>query len=170
MSAFLTDELRRAIQGTPKPLIVCGAGVTIDATHGAAPNWQTLIERGIRRIADLDLNASGWASSALDGLGTASSDDWISIADEITARLGGNHNAEFRTWLYDNLGSLKAAREDLLEAIVALECPIATTNYDSLISDFSARPPILWNDYSQALQFLAGTLPGVLHLHGHWHA
>ena len=169
MTEYLRQELRKAIQGNiPKPLIVCGAGVTIQATARRAPNWPDLIASGIRRVADLDSGAASWATNSLAQMATATAKSLIAIADELTDRLGGAGNAEFKTWLKDTIGDLVMANDDLIRAIVGLGCPIATTNYDDILSAVTGLPPIVWSDHVSTLEFLNGQKRGILHLHGHW--
>ena len=101
----------------------------------------------------------------LVGAGTAT---WISIADDVTDKLGGAHNAEFATWLESEVGRLLLGRRDLLDAILGLGCPIATTNYDDILAKASGFQPIEWDDHAGTHQFLRGERTGILHLHGHW--
>jgi len=169
MTEFLRDELRKAVRANHrKPLIVCGAGVSAHATNGVAPTWAKLIHSGIRRVADLDSNAAAWADESTQKLTVGDAATWISVADDITDKLGGAHNAEFATWLESEVGRLAPTRRDLLDAILTLDCPIATTNYDDILLEASGLQPIDWPDHVATLQLLEGKRQGILHLHGHW--
>jgi hypothetical protein len=169
MTEFLRDELRKAVRANHrKPLIVCGAGVSAHATSGVAPTWTKLIRSGIRRVADLDANAAAWADESTQKLTAGDAATWISVADDITDKLGGAYNAEFATWLESEVGGLATTRRDLLDAILALDCPVATTNYDDILVEASGLQPINWPDHVATLQFLEGKRLGILHLHGHW--
>ena len=169
MTEFLREALRRAVQdGEVKPLVVCGAGVSTQATKGVAPSWAKLIRSGIKRVSDLDPNAAIWATEFENKLTDGTTVTWITVADEVTDRLGGAHNAEFSTWLKEEVGKLTPDRNDLLDAILALGCPVATTNYDDIIEKRSGLPPISWNDHASAHRFLRGEQKGIFHLHGHW--
>src|ERR1051326_1180464 len=169
MTEFLREELRKAVRdGLRKPLVICGAGVSTQATDGLAPSWASLIKSGITRVADLDANARKWANESRQTLITGNTATWITVADDVTERLGGPHNAEFATWLPGEVGQLSPARNDLLDAIFALHCPIATTNYDDILEKASGLQPIGWDDHVGTHQFLEGKRPGILHLHGHW--
>src|ERR1051326_1199951 len=100
MTEFLREELRKAVRdGLRKPLVICGAGVSTQATDGLAPSWASLIKSGITRVADLDANARKWANESRQTLITGNTATWITVADDVTERLGGPHNAEFATWL-----------------------------------------------------------------------
>jgi tetratricopeptide (TPR) repeat protein len=169
MTEYLRDELRKAVRaGHRKPLIVCGAGVSTQATDGKAPSWAKLIQSGIKRVADLDANAVAWATERQQKLTVGDTATWIAVADEVTERLGGAHNAEFKTWLENEVGILPLKRRDLLDAIFALGCPVATTNYDDLLAKAGNLQPIIWSDHAATHDFLDGRRKGILHLHGHW--
>jgi hypothetical protein len=170
MTDFLRDEIKKAIQdAVRKPLVICGAGVSIHATDGAAPSWAALIQSGIKRVTDLDASAADWAAQSLNKLvADPSTVNWIGIADDVTEKLGGLDNAEFSSWLGAAVGRITSVRGDLLEAVLALGCPIATTNYDDILVKASGREPITWDDYAGTHQFLQGQRDGILHLHGYW--
>jgi SIR2-like domain len=169
MTEFLREQLRMAVQTQArKALVICGAGVSTQATGGRAPSWAKLIESGIKRVADVDSNAAEWAIVSRQKLTTANTVTWIAVADEVTDKLGGSHNAEFATWLEDEVGKLVSSRQDLLDAILALDCPIATTNYDDILVKASGFSPVIWDDYAGVHKVLQGERQGILHLHGHW--
>jgi hypothetical protein len=169
MTVYLREELIKAIRdAAKKPLIICGAGVSTQATNGIAPSWSRLIESGIKRVADLDANAGEWATESRKRLIALDTATWISIADDVTDKLGGAHNAEFATWLEGEVGKLTPAKHDLLDPILALDCPVATTNYDDILLKASGLQPIEWDDHVGTHQFLRGGREGILYLHGHW--
>jgi len=169
MTAFLREELKKAVRASAhKPLVVCGAGVSIYATDGGAPSWANLIKSGIKRVIDLDTNAAAWAEEGLSKLTAGNTAAWMAVADSVTERLGGVRNAEFATWLKGEIGELVPTRRDLVDAIVALDCPIATTNYDDVLVKASGLHPINWSDHAATHEFLYDRRKGILHLHGHW--
>jgi hypothetical protein len=142
MASQLFNELKEAIASSSrKPLIVCGAGVSVNATRGAAPSWAQLLESGIDRVAELDLDDGTWAAYARSRLKKGKAANWIDVADEITERLGGSGNAEFALWLRTNVGHLKVEDRELIESIKELRCPIATTNYDDVLAAGLNRLP-----------------------------
>jgi tetratricopeptide (TPR) repeat protein len=169
MTSYLREELKKAIlTSSPKPLVVCGAGVSTQATNGLAPLWSDLIHSGIKRASDIDSNANSWAMDAAHRLKTGNSEIWTIVADEVTNRLGGAHNAEFSTWLKDEIAGLRPTNRDLVDAVFSLGCPIATTNYDDILEQASGLPQISWSDHVGTHEFLYAKRPGILHLHGHW--
>lgn len=120
----LLEELRKAIQEPRKPLIICGAGVSTQSTNGKAPSWASLIESGIDHVLALDPNENTWAAYSRTRLQRGSNSERIIVADEVTQKLGGGRNAEFATWLENQVAALKPEKRDLLDAIVALGCPL----------------------------------------------
>lgn len=164
----ILEELRLSIERGPTPLVVCGAGVSTEATAGKAPSWVNLIRSGIQRISFLRSDASAWAAYALERLSGLVAADWIAVAEEVTERLGGKDSLEYRSWLMDQFSGLSPEKTQLLQAIEALGCPLATTNYDSILLRHTNRDLIIWNDYGRVLKFLNGDINGILHLHGHW--
>lgn len=169
MTDYLRDELRRAVRAnSPKPLIVCGAGVSIAATAGKAPTWRRLVDLGVSRVTNLDVNSESWAATARGRLESGDAASAVVVADEVTERLGGSSNAEFATWLQDEFSPLRGTNNELLEAVLALNCPIAKTNYDGILASASGWAPISWSDHAGTLEVLSGKRNGVLHLHGHW--
>src|SRR5262249_19068063 len=75
---------------------------------------------------------------------------------------------EYSRWLRETVGALRVARPEVIEAIISLQLPIATTNYDSLIEQVSGLPQVTWKDGVRVERLLRGDDPGVLHLHGYW--
>jgi len=169
MSEQLINDLREAIASSlHKPLIICGAGVSMAASNQEAPSWLKLLESGIARVVALDPDDGDWAAYARSRLSKNKADEWVVVADEITKRLGGSGNAEFSEWIEASVGHLTIQSTELIDTIKALSCPIATTNYDDLLSSGLGVPSITWDDPDQVHRFLRGDLSGVLHLHGHW--
>lgn len=169
MSEQLINDLKKAIsEDARKPLIVCGAGVSIAATNGSAPSWAKLIEAGIDKVVSLDPDEEDWATFARSRLKKGKPAEWIEVADHVTRSLGGSGNAEFAQWISASVGQLGAVSRDLVDAIAGLGCPVATTNYDDVLANGLGLPPITWDDPDQVARFLRGELRGVLHLHGHW--
>jgi hypothetical protein len=165
----LFEDLKAAIggQANRRPLIICGAGTSIFTSRGRAPGWAALIADAIARLQTLDTTGC----PALDGRQVQKMDTaaLISLADAVTSRFGGVHNAEFGQWLEGSVGHLPASEPELIEVIASLGCPIATTNYDDLISRITHRREINWSDHSAMLRVLNDEPDfGVIHLHGHW--
>ena len=147
----LVNDLKDAIAGDParRPLIVCGAGVSIAASNGRIPSWIGLIADGIARLESLDATPAGlaWAIRARAHLVGADAATLIALADEVTVRFGGQGDAEFANWLEGVVGGVPLTDSGLIEAILSLGCPVATTNYDNLIARTAHRREISWADH-----------------------
>ncbi|CAF1022851.1 unnamed protein product [Didymodactylos carnosus] len=53
----------------------------------------------------------------------------------------------YKTWLIETVGKLLPKKPELIKAIGELECPILTTNYDSLLEDILTKKPLTWNKH-----------------------
>lgn len=167
MPDLLFNELiERIAKG--QVVAVVGAGVSLAATGGAeAAGWGGLLRLGIDRCADVaqPRPASGWADrqrSALDG----DLADLLSVAEQVSVRLGAPSGGEFRLFLRETVGALKPRHTGILEALRDLGIPLATTNYDDLLTTVTSRPPVTWRDGSQVERVLRGDDEGIIHLHG----
>lgn len=170
MSEQLLNDLREAIASSQRrPLIICGAGVSVAATDGAAPSWSALIASGIARVESLDPDEEAWATYSRSRLSKNKPSEWIKVADELTERLGGSRNAEFSEWIEHEVGHLDVKSSEILDALKGLGCPIATTNYDNILSSSLGIPAITWEEPEQVHRFLSDKFRAILHLHGHWH-
>lgn len=139
----------------------------MQATSGLAPSWLKLIESGIERAKNF-APLSTWEAFARERLNANNAEAWIAVADEVTNYLGGSEGGEFRRWLADQFKALTVEDRALLDSLASLGCPIATTNYDDVLSGTLGLPVINWTDPDEVALFLKGESAGVLHLHGHW--
>ena len=177
MTSGLIDALKSNI-AERNVVLVIGTGVSVAATGGAiTASWAGLLRGGIDRAVTFGAGLpSGWKEHALDTLKYAEDNDYLSgilsLSDEITNALGGRDGGEFRSWLRNDIGSLKVSDsgqgKELIEAIGGLGLPITTTNYDGLIEEALARPTSTWTDSSTAQLIIQGTVSNIYHLHGYW--
>lgn len=156
---------------------VVGTGVSIAASGNASTaSWYGLLRSGIDRAATFNHGLPpGWREHVLKDLQYAEDNDYIpdllSAADKVTVALGGKEGGEFRSWLRQDIGSLKVNNghgQDLIQAIDSLALPIVTTNYDTLIESALSRSASTWQDSSAAQLIIQGTTNNLLHLHGVW--
>lgn len=159
------EALRAAISGG-KALIVCGAGVSRAVTGGAAPGWKGLIESAIDSAPKEP--GEDWREHCRGGLKLNDPDTWLSSADMAQRKLGGFASNNYRVWLKNNVGKLKANEPALLDAIIALNCRLATTNYDSLLCTTKGAQPKTWRDTNSVAEILTGESQNVWHIHGYW--
>lgn len=168
MEDLRTHDLRQLI-AKGQLIVVVGAGVSLAATGGApTAGWKGLLRDGIQRCRNWSHADEGWCARQVKTLEDGDIDEWINVAQLITRRLGGNSHGEFRRWLRESVGSLRAVDTSLLQAIAQLGCPIATTNYDDLLSTTTGLRPVSWDEPTEVERVLRGDEPGILHLHGHW--
>ncbi len=124
------DELKAAISGG-KALLVCGAGVSRAVAADAAPGWKGLIESAVDAAPKEP--GENWRAACKAILSSSDSETWLSAADIVQKKLGGCTAGQYRAWLKKSVGELKATNPALLDAIKALKCKLATTNYDGLL-------------------------------------
>ena len=154
-------------------IIVAGAGVTAAATCGApAATWIGLLESGISHVQEVahDL-PHGWEAAVRQEQELAANGYMPSVtglADKVLDALGGRAGPAFAEWLRAQVGGLELRSRDLVDAIVGLGAPIATTNYDGLFEDATGRHYATWRQTSHAQMALQGQSEDIVHLHGHW--
>jgi hypothetical protein len=168
----LIEDLKREIaaQGC---IVVVGAGVSVAATGGAAcASWTGLLKHGVARCEALVSHSlpTGWAKRLEQEIESGDIDDLVGAAEKISRKLQAPDGPEFRRWLEDSVGKLRASQTDLLKAIAALRCLIATTNYDDLLESETGLHEVTWLDSARLQRVLRGDDTGILHLHGHWRA
>ncbi|HEY8125074.1 MAG TPA: SIR2 family protein [Methylocystis sp.] len=159
------EALRAAISGG-KALLVCGAGVSSAVTNGAAPGWKGLIESAIDSAPKEP--GEDWSEHFRQGLKRNDPDAWLSSADMAQRKLGGFSNNSYRAWLMKNVGELQASEPALLDAIIALNCRLATTNYDGLLCTKKGVQPKTWRNPDSVAEILTGKSQNVWHIHGYW--
>lgn len=135
------DELKAAIAGG-KALLVCGAEVSRAVAGDAAKGWKGLIESAIDEAPKEP--GEDWSAHCRGLLSSIDPDVWLSAADIVQRKLEGFGAPQYRAWLKKSVGELKASKPDLLDAIKALKCRLATTNYDGLLCDYMGAQPKTW--------------------------
>jgi hypothetical protein len=146
-------------------VLVCGAGVAI-AASGNQPqaSWAGLIEHGLEWCASNEISLPGKA-----GLKRAQADlrsgDFLSAADKL--QRGLEEAGEWTRFLNDSFKSLLASSWDLVDALLELNVPIATTNYDTLIDGRAGLPAVSWRSPG-LVGALRNRSQGIAHLHGVW--
>jgi hypothetical protein len=161
------DQLKAAIAGG-KALLVCGAGVSRAVAGDAAKGWKGLIENAFDEASKL----SGKDLSRLcrSMLSDNDIDVWLNAASIAQEKLGGWQGKPYRAWLKASVGELKAPDScPLLDAIKALNCRLATTNYDGLLRSFMGAEAKTWLNPEAAAEVLTGENKlGIWHIHGYW--
>ena len=117
--------------------MVVGSGVSLTATHGApVASWTGLIADGIQTAEAQrpDLPA-GWASRAREELEGGSLDELLIVAEKVARALGPPTGGTWRHWLRRTVGGLRAIDPRVPLALGNLGVPLATTNYDDILSE-----------------------------------
>lgn len=167
----LVDDIRAG-----RIVAVVGAGVALAATgNNPVAGWIGLLQDGIARIETLNRAPhQDWANRQRAILADASAGrgdltEVLSVAEQISARLGAPDDGEWRRWLRETVGALTPAAEPrLLQAIAGLGVPIATTNYDGLLEDVTGYPALNWTRTAEIVRCLRREQHGIWHLHGYW--
>jgi hypothetical protein len=170
MVDLLFEDLRAELE-QGQVVVMVGTGVSVGATANAkVASWTGMLEDGVNRCEQVAWPPvpDGWGDRLRAQI--ASGDLWelLSAADNITERLGGRIGGEYRRWLRETVGQLRAKDKALIAALRDLGGILATTNYDGLLEEDTDTPPVTWRQRELAQRVIRGDDPGVLHLHGYW--
>lgn len=161
-------EALRAQIARRKLVVLVGAGVSMAASGNAeVASWRGLLENGIawceREVPGLD---PLWGEIARLELKTG---QFLSVAEKVTEQLGGRKGGEYESWLTETVGKLPLTDPELIDALQVLELPMATTNYDNLLTRTRAGwEAVTWEDRASIVSALQGDDQAVVHLHGYW--
>jgi tetratricopeptide (TPR) repeat protein len=168
MSNDLVEDLRQEI-AKGHVLVVVGSGVSMGATHGnPLASWTGLLEDGVERCVKVRGLDSKWADRVREEIRSGDMDDLLSAAEKISSKLGFPDGGEYRRWLRETIGGLRADDRSVLEALRDLDLSLATTNYDGLLEEVTGLPPVTWREGDRVSRAIRKDEPGILHLHGYW--
>ena len=86
----------------------------------------------------------GWGNGLRAKLRSGDAEDLLYVADEVARALGAPTDGEYRRWLRETIGGLRAEHREVIAALSDLDVLIATTNYDSLIEEVTGLEPVTW--------------------------
>jgi SIR2-like protein len=168
MNSSAIDQLRTAVTDG-QVVVFAGAGVSLATTGGArTTSWRGLIEHGIEWCChNSPAPKEEWESWMRAGLrGTLN--QLLAVAEALTSALDAPRG-DYAAWLRAAFCDLRVTDKATIEALVSLDLPIVTTNYDSLIAQVAGRQSITWKDVSTTHAAIRGEERGhVVHLHGLW--
>lgn len=169
MSNALQDDLRDLI-AEKKVLVIVGSGVSVAATKNApAASWKGLLKLGVERCLALDPGlGQDFAKILAAEIESRDLDNLLSAAEKVERKLRKCGKPEFGRWLKDCFESLRPLESAVLDALRDLHAPLATPNYDSLLTSATGRPVVTWRQRDQVSPLLQDFTKGILHLHGHW--
>lgn len=161
----LLDDLREDL-AKGGVLVVAGTGVSIQATKNQpCASWKGLILDGIDHCVNTNLLPEAEAVPLRGRLDGNDPKAMIDVAETISSSLGAP-GGEFGRWLVGSVGRLNLRDRDIVESIHSLGAPIATTNYDDLLTRGRGLDAVPWTDVAAAHQLIHGDRDGVLHFHG----
>lgn len=173
----LVAQVRRGLL-----LVIAGAGVSQAASGGRQEaNWIGLLRKGLDHLEAMcgrpdRLDDTKWVGDARSALRNAPDALTLTfLADQLRERMnkvGGDE--AFDKWLVDTVTQLddhirrERARNPsaLVQAMLALNAPLATTNYDQTLEIYSESAPITMRTHGDVSALLTGQEGGVLHIHG----
>jgi SIR2-like domain len=165
---LLIKDLQAQIE-RDQVMAIVGAGVAIGATNNQLASWTGLLEDGVDRCcAVVKPLPVGWRERVLSEIRSGDLDDLLSAAEKVSRKLDAPSGGEYRRWLHETVGSLKAPHPGVIKALHALGVRLATTNYDGLIEEVTGLQPVTWTEGWKVESLIRGDDKGVLHLHGYW--
>src|SRR5215207_4464349 len=103
---MLIDYLRQLVADRQVVAIV-GAGVAQSASGNApAASWVGLLYNGIDRCVELNLVPPEQAADMRSALEAGQVDPLLTVAEAVTAQLGGPGGGEYGLWLRETVGAL----------------------------------------------------------------
>lgn len=141
-----TAQLRNYL-AEKKLIILVGPEISRYSTNYQVSccNQYSLIENGLKRCSQLGLIDSNQVQQMTTELNstTAKVEDFYFAANQIKTLLHRENNIHdetyFSSWLNENFGNIDPTCSDLIHAIGNLDCPIITTNYDTLLETVLMR-------------------------------
>ncbi len=160
-------------------IVVAGTGVSLlslDAEQQKIASWKGLLRSGVAYCMEHDLINEKQQQLINEQIESDETIFMTCAAQQIVHFMGGR-GAEFKRWIRETVATLKVTDENLIKKIVALNCPIITTNYDDLIEQVCGFQYFTANhdgeliieqirQYKNAIQ--RDYKPHVIHLHGHY--
>lgn len=171
----MTEALKAELAGriaAKKALVVVGTGFSLASTGGQRlASWKGLISDGLEECAERGLRNDQWVGQQKKLL-EGDLDDLLGVAEQVSRRLGWKAtepcDGTWSAWLRKTVGELHASQPEVIRAIRDLGVPIATLNYDNLLTEVTGRRPMTWQRAERWLPVLQGEDDAILHLHGHW--
>src|SRR5688500_3197514 len=112
----LRDDLQRQIDGG-RVVAVVGAGVSVGATNRQpVASWQGLLHHGVNRCRELPTAGLTDAGAKLlhDQIDSGDLDMMLAAAEVISRKLGAPGGGEWRRWLRETVGQLRAEQRGVI--------------------------------------------------------
>src|SRR6202035_4111425 len=112
----LDDDL---VHHRDRVLVISGAGVSIAATErNPVASWLGLLRNGVEYCATHCPGLpDGWAGRMQAQLDNGDVVELVSVAEDLSARLGFPDGGEYARWLTETVGSLRVKSPQLIKAL-----------------------------------------------------
>lgn len=161
-----TPSSRRALIRALKSgraVLVLGTGVTCALSSDTrVESWKKLLQSALPYLLEISLSKHETITSMLSA--ASDPEDYALVAGSIEKTLGGN----YARWLDATFKDLRVENAALGKALIALGCPVFTTNYDKLVEQATGRGSTDWTNSSSMLRVLRGETNDIAHIHGIW--
>jgi SIR2-like domain len=164
----LVRELRRDL-ADKRIIVLTGAGVSMATSNNQqVASWVGLLRHGVNHCAAYGQPrpVTGWAERMQWLIERGDIEDLLAVATQVERRLQGD---KFRDWLAETIGKLSHNDSELPDAIVSLNAPIVTTNYDDYAATETGDGAVPWVDRPDIDRWLSRKDARHLHLRGVWH-
>ena len=167
------ETLKRAIKAQ-NIVLIAGSGITAATTNNhEAATWVGLIKSGQAHARKLNTNLNeDWDQLVNSQIEFGEKYDevtpLIQAAGTISNAIKDLGPQAYANWLTDVVGELPVCDESTAKALLSLQFPILTTNYDTLLEKVGNRQSAVWTDGKSMQSVIAGNSNAIGHLHGIW--
>jgi hypothetical protein len=154
----------QSLVATGGVVFVAGSGIARLISGDDVATWKGFLRAAMRYVARRGITLPHTSFEAAEAcIERGQADALSALYGEIAAALGPG---ELERLFRETLGGLPVGRADVARALAALNSPIATTNFDTLIERATGLETITWDAFEAARDVLSGRIRGVVHLHG----
>jgi hypothetical protein len=169
----MLDDLKEAVL-TGKAIVVVGAGLAISVTsNSSSASWQGLVEDGLtflkKNSSEFDEEWEDLTRRTLAySFEKGNIPDYLRAVSSIVEKIREIGSQAHANWLTESIGALIPSNPQWIESIVSMNCPILTTNIDSLIERVAGRESADWRQSHNIQRILTRKSRSIGHLHGLW--
>jgi len=163
------EHLKASI-GEGNAVLVVGAGVSAATTQGnACATWSGLVENAIEFLTPRTENGMQWREMVHAQLKFAREgsdpDQLEQAANQVGQKFSRLGPQAYADWLEDTVGALTVQDPAVISALVGIDAPILTTNYDTLLEQVSSRQGYHWMQERELHRAIINR-NGIAHIHG----
>jgi hypothetical protein len=154
-------------------VVVVGTGISLGLTEGEYPHlsWVGLIKNGFSYALGKGRIDEPQRQRFASQLESADIDELLSAAEFMGKKIDSPSGDIYKRWMYsvfENINPKTNEMHKAISSIAALDIPIATLNYDTLIENVTGLQSISVTDVRRTSNWIRGSDKGVLHIHGNW--